>query len=92
MLKDNDLMQYTPRGAFYILSDVSQSGLTGIAFAHEFLSEDHIAVVPGSAFGPASDSLIRVSLASSEEDLKKGLDAIIRKIKVGAHNLVETSY
>jgi aspartate/methionine/tyrosine aminotransferase len=36
------------------------------------ITEKRVAVVPGSAFGPNSGAFVRMSLASSEDDLTKG--------------------
>lgn len=81
ILEENDLKQYTPRGAFYILIDVSISGLSGYDFALKLLKKYRVAVAPGSTFGPNSNAYIRVSLASSEEELIKGIKAIIKMMK-----------
>ena len=41
-----------PRGAFYLMVDVSPAG-GSFPFARRLLEEHRVAVVPGSAFGPA---------------------------------------
>ncbi len=72
-----------PQGAFYVFPDVSK--LFGKSFngkeikdsmflTEALLTEAQVAVVPGFAFG--ADTNIRLSYASSMENIKKGLDRI----------------
>jgi aspartate aminotransferase len=61
-----------PLGAFYVLVNISQLGLTSQNFADRLLSKATVAVVPGAAFG--DDRTIRLSYATSIDVIKKGLD------------------
>ena len=61
-----------PKGAFYVLANVSALGLSSTNFADRLLSKHHVAVVPGIAFG--DDRTIRFSYATSMDVIKKGLD------------------
>jgi aspartate aminotransferase len=61
-----------PQGAFYVLVNVSQLGLTSQNFADRLLSKANVAVVPGAAFG--DDRTVRLSYATSIDVIKKGLD------------------
>jgi aspartate aminotransferase len=61
----------TPKGAFYVLANVSKLGLTSQNFADRLLSKHHVAVVPGLAFG--DDRTIRLSYATSMDVINKGL-------------------
>ena len=61
-----------PKGAFYILANISGLGLNSTNFADRLLSKHHVAVVPGIAFG--DDRTIRFSYATSMDVIKKGLD------------------
>jgi aspartate aminotransferase len=61
-----------PQGAFYILVNISQLGLTSQNFSDRLLSKASVAVVPGAAFG--DDRTIRLSYATSIDVIKKGLD------------------
>jgi len=72
-----------PQGAFYIFPDISHyygNKLKGVAiknsndFADYLLNEAKVAVVPGAAFG--SDNYMRLSFATSIENIEKGLDRI----------------
>ncbi len=61
-----------PDGAFYLLVNISQLGLSSTNFADRLLSKANVAVVPGVAFG--DDRTVRLSYATSIDIIKKGLD------------------
>ncbi len=61
-----------PQGAFYVLVNISQLGLSSTNFADRLLSKANVAVIPGAAFG--DDRTIRLSYATSIDVIKKGLD------------------
>ena len=70
-----------PTGAFYCFPNVSATfgklGVRGSAeFADRLLEEAKVAVVPGVAFG--MDEHVRLSFASSMEQIDEGLDRIDR--------------
>lgn len=79
-----------PEGAFYVMVNISKClGRTfnnviindSITFSDMLLNEEKVAVVPGIAFG--TDNFIRLSYATSMENIKEGLDrmeAFIKKI------------
>ena len=64
-----------PRGAFYLMVDTSPAG-DSLEFAQRLLREERVATVPGSAFGPGGEGMVRVSLAASRENLEVGLKAL----------------
>ncbi|MCM8780380.1 MAG: aminotransferase class I/II-fold pyridoxal phosphate-dependent enzyme, partial [Candidatus Omnitrophica bacterium] len=63
-----------PEGAFYIFCDISQTGLDSLAFAERLLQEASVAVIPGEGFG--RDDYIRISFATSIEQLREAFDRI----------------
>lgn len=63
-----------PLGAFYVLVNISDLGLTSSNFADRLLSKANVAVVPGIAFG--DDKTIRLSYATSMDVIKTGLDRL----------------
>jgi aspartate aminotransferase len=71
-----------PEGAFYAYPNVSKAYTGGITnslqFAEKLLSEELVAVVPGEAFGTSEH--IRISYATSMEELTKGLDRLAKFI------------
>jgi aminotransferase len=69
-----------PRGAFYAFPSIAGTGLTSDEFATRLLHEQHVAVVPGTAFGPTGEGYVRATLATSYEDLGEALVRIERFI------------
>lgn len=63
-----------PMGAFYMLPNIGKFGLGSTNFCSKLLEEQKVAAVPGIAFG--SDAHMRLSYASSMENITKGLDRI----------------
>jgi aspartate aminotransferase len=61
-----------PQGAFYILVNISQLGLSSQNFADRLLSKASVAVIPGAAFG--DDRTVRLSYTTGIDIIKKGLD------------------
>lgn len=65
-----------PEGAFYAFCRIQAKGLSSMELTERLLEEAKVAVVPGRAFG--SDRHIRISFATSMENIKEGLDRIER--------------
>ena len=63
-----------PCGAFYVLPYIGGLGMTSEAFSEYLLDKAKIAVVPGSAFGSFAEGTIRISYATSYENLEKAMD------------------
>lgn len=63
-----------PEGAFYMFCDISATGMKAMEFASKLLTEAKVAVIPGEAFG--ADNYIRLSFATSDANIKEGLDRI----------------
>jgi aspartate aminotransferase len=61
-----------PKGAFYMLANISKLGMTSTNFADRLLSKSNVAVVPGIAFG--DDRVVRLSYATGLDVIKPGLD------------------
>ncbi|MDY6966049.1 MAG: pyridoxal phosphate-dependent aminotransferase [Halobacteriota archaeon] len=64
-----------PDGAFYVFPDVSSFG-TGSEVAERLLEVAHVAVTPGFAFGSLEEDYVRVSYATSVENISEGLQRI----------------
>jgi aspartate aminotransferase len=62
------------KGAFYLFPKISGTGLKSMEFCARLLEEQKVAVVPGVAFG--ADDYVRLSYATSMENIEKGLDRI----------------
>ena len=64
-----------PEGAFYILADISGTGMNDIEFATRALNEAKVQVIPGSLM-LGGDNLIRMSYATSLDDLEEGIQRL----------------
>jgi aminotransferase len=64
---------HKPQGAFYAFPSIKKTGLSSLEFAQRLLKEEKVAVVPGTAFGENFKDYIRISYASSFDNLKEAL-------------------
>jgi aminotransferase len=67
------LSTFEPRGAFYAFPNISASGMDDDTFAEQLLREEHVAVVPGNAFGPGGDGFVRACYATAYEKIEEAL-------------------
>ncbi|HSH21667.1 MAG TPA: aminotransferase class I/II-fold pyridoxal phosphate-dependent enzyme [Candidatus Caenarcaniphilales bacterium] len=72
-LNELGLPTVEPRGAFYAFPSIRSTGLTSEAFSERLLHEQHVAVVPGSAFGPSGEGHVRATLATGYDQLEEAL-------------------
>ncbi len=64
-----------PKGAFYAFAKVAQFG-TSEQVTEQLLRDALVAVTPGSAFGPNGEGYLRISYATSREDIVEGIRRI----------------
>jgi aspartate aminotransferase len=81
LLEEAGLLISRPRGAFYIMADISRAGLDSREFAFDLVKSKKVAVAPGTAFGESARKAVRISLASSPEDLSQGIARMIERIE-----------
>ncbi|MBM3278605.1 MAG: pyridoxal phosphate-dependent aminotransferase [Candidatus Handelsmanbacteria bacterium] len=86
VLRQYGLYHYTPGGAFYLLIDVSASGLSSRDFTVRLLQEKRVAVAPGSTFGEISTGHVRISIASAEENIREGVKRICELLRETRRN------
>ena len=72
------LTTFEPRGAFYAFPRITSTGLDSETFAQRLLEEEHVAVVPGGAFGPSGEGHVRACYATSYEQLEEAIARIGR--------------
>jgi aspartate/methionine/tyrosine aminotransferase len=65
-----------PHGAFYIMADVSGTGLSGMEFARRLLEEHFVATVPAIGLGAHCGKFVRISYAASDDAIAEGLARI----------------
>ena len=72
-LRTEGLLLTRPRGTFYVMADVSGTGLDSNALARRLLVERGVAVAPGATFGEEQAPSVRISLAASEAEITEGI-------------------
>ncbi len=81
LLRARSRLSYIPEGAFYLLIALSeQTGdlpYDSIQFAEALIAERGIAIAPGAAFGAGAARYARISLASSPETLRAGINGLL---------------
>ena len=80
-LNDIGLTCLEPEGAFYAFPSVSALGQTDEEFAEQLLTEEHVAVVPGSAFGECGRGHVRCCYATSLPQIEEALRRMDRYVK-----------
>jgi aminotransferase len=72
------LSTFEPHGAFYAFPNVTASGMDDEIFAETLLREEHVAVVPGNAFGPGGEGFVRCCYATAYEQIEEALQRMER--------------
>jgi len=67
---------HLPEGAFYVFPSIKKTGQKSMDFAQNLLKKKKVALVPGIAFGPSCEGYVRISYASSYENLKEAVARI----------------
>ena len=75
------LATFEPRGAFYAFPRITSTGLDDNAFVEQLINEEHVAAVPGSAFGPSGAGHVRMCYATSYDKLQEALVRIGRFVE-----------
>ncbi|MBR6902960.1 MAG: aminotransferase class I/II-fold pyridoxal phosphate-dependent enzyme [Clostridia bacterium] len=70
-----------PKGAFYTFPSIKSTGLSSDEFCERLLKSEHVAVVPGTAFGLGGEGFIRASYCYSTEHIIEALERIESFIK-----------
>ena len=74
---------YAPEGTFYAFVNIKDTGMTSEELSTYLLEKFEVVTVPGTAFGEQGEGYIRLSFATSLEDIKEG----IRRIKKGIEKI-----
>ena len=80
-LNDAGIPCHLPKGAFYIFPDIRATGLTSREFSLKLLESKHVAVVPGTAFGPSGEGYVRCSYATAMDQIKEATKRIADFVK-----------
>lgn len=73
-----------PEATFYLFVNIGRTGMDSLTFAHQLLEKQHVAVVPGAAYGNHYNDHIRIACTLDEKKLleacgriKKFVDGIV---------------
>lgn len=75
-LRSMGLECFEPHGAFYVFPSVKSTGLTSEEFCNRLLQEQHVAVIPGDAFGESGAGHVRISYSYSMAHLREACSRI----------------
>ena len=66
-----------PEATFYLMVNISATGMKSEEFAIELLKNAHVALVPGIAYGNSCDKYVRIAFTLDEDKILEG----VRRIK-----------
>lgn len=75
--RDTRLRVHRPQAGMFALIDVSATGMNGRDYAFHLLEHGKVAVMPGSSFGAALDSWVRVALTVDDQSFAAACDRIV---------------
>ncbi|MBI4531128.1 MAG: pyridoxal phosphate-dependent aminotransferase [Candidatus Latescibacteria bacterium] len=70
-----------PEGAFYAFPSIKGTGLSSREFEERALSEAGVALLSGTAFGAFGEGYVRLSYATSQENIQKALQRLDRFVR-----------
>jgi aminotransferase len=80
-LNDIGLPCFEPKGAFYAFPSIKVTGMNSEEFSERLLTEEKVAVVPGSAFGECGEGYVRCCYATSLAEIEEALTRMGRFVK-----------
>jgi aminotransferase len=80
-LNDIGMTCHMPQGAFYAFPSIKVTGESSMDFAKNLLLKQKVALVPGDAFGQSCRDHVRISYASSYDNLKEAIVRIEKYLK-----------
>lgn len=79
MVKELNRLRLTcfePQGAFYVFPSILSTGMKSEEFCEKLLQEQHVAVIPGTAFGESGEGHVRISYSYSINHLLEAIHRI----------------
>ena len=80
-LNDIGLDCFEPKGAFYAFPSIRVTGMSEEQFCERLLVEEHVAVIPGSAFGKGGEGHVRCAYAASIDHIEQALERMDRFVR-----------
>ncbi len=82
MLREIDGVScFLPKGAFYVFPNFSSYEEDSLKLTEYLLNEAKVAVIPGSAFGTKGEGFLRLSYATSMENIEEGITRIKKALE-----------
>lgn len=72
-MDDMNLDYIRPQGAFYLFPSIKKYGMNSEDFCHFIFDKARIAIVPGNAFGAGGEGYVRLSYATSYNEIEEGM-------------------
>jgi len=76
-LESEKVLVTPPQGAFYFFLDFRPLKMTSLDICERLLEEEGVGLVPGSAFGEQGEGFVRMTIATSDEDVEAGFRKIV---------------
>jgi len=80
-LNEAGMACHMPAGAFYAFPSIRGLGMSSMDFARDLLEKEKVALVPGNAFGSHCADHVRISYASSYDNLREAVVRIKRYLE-----------
>jgi aspartate/methionine/tyrosine aminotransferase len=77
----DNLSMIKPKGAFYAFVNIKKTNLSSKEFFQKLLYDHNVAVLAGTAFGKYGEGYIRISYATSMDNLEEGIKRIEQMVK-----------
>ena len=74
----NKLSVKSPKGTFYAMVNIKDTGMNSEEFAYKLLEKEQVAVVPGVTYGSSCEGYIRLAFTMKEERILEGVKRIKR--------------
>ncbi|MGI5963759.1 MAG: pyridoxal phosphate-dependent aminotransferase [Lawsonibacter sp.] len=69
-----------PKGAFYAFANIKPltkaTGMDSRGFCMDLLKKTGVVIVPGSGFGESGEGYVRITYATSEDNIRRGMERI----------------
>lgn len=65
-----------PKGAFYVFPNISKTGMKSEQLADYIIEEAKVCLLPGTAFGSQGEGFLRLSYASSLDQIHEGIQRL----------------
>ncbi|MFW6144046.1 MAG: aminotransferase class I/II-fold pyridoxal phosphate-dependent enzyme, partial [Candidatus Natronoplasma sp.] len=66
----------SPKGAFYVFPNIKDTGMESEELADYILEEAGVCLLPGTAFGSQGEGYLRLSYATSLDEIEKGIERL----------------